>query len=706
MNPDPKQPNQSTRIYSVRDPLGHETLFTYNGPGSSLDRWKLASVQDRAGNTTSFSYDNTNLVTTVAAPTPAGQTARTTRYTYDTDGKPTVITNALGQPTQLQWSADFAVTSLTEPNTNFLQFTYNDNGYLTDRFDQLGNHTVLTYQNVAADANDASAHWRPGRTIPHLSQLATRQDPREVAAASPNKWTFTYDGNGNLLQVTEPLFTGNPAVNIYNSDGTLATTTDFNGNKTTFVSYDANGLPTKVVDAADNPIAPTHPIQFGYDSGGRLLFVQDANHGSLTGGTPAQYQTQFFYDSFNRLGRQSTPKSTSLNLTDLVWADTAYDANNNVLRQVAPHYGAQDTGLGDTTSAAYDVMDRPVLVTGPDTSADPAAERTRYQYDVAGRLTQVTLPLGVQNGTPNNTHTVNYAYDGLDRVTAQTLNHDSGSGIQALNTLRCYDLGGNLVSVTAPKAGLSSVGCPGTTSTPFTTVYGYDADHRLTSVTNPQTQDLLNHQTLFAYDQNSNRTQVTDANGKATNFTYDALNRLIQVEQPFVIGHPVISRTQYDANGNVTLQISPRAYDAAPAPKINFANYVTGFHYDQLNRMVRQDLPVGPSAPDNVPFYVHRAYDANGNLVSSSLPVATSDPSQVAPTSKTQLSYLDPGWIAISQDPGSPRIHFDYTAKGEQRTRTPEDAGSALDLSKQINWSYYADGMLQERRDQQGQPIV
>src|SRR5262245_56049250 len=113
------------------------------------------------------------------------------------------------------------------------------------------------------------------------------------------------------------------------------------------------------------------------------------------------------------------------NWPDLVWADTAYDANNNVVRQVAPHYGVQDTSMGDTTSATYDVVDRPTLVTGPDTSADPAGERTRYQYDVAGRLTQVTLPLGVRNGTLNNIRTLNYAYDGWDRVTAQTLNHDT-----------------------------------------------------------------------------------------------------------------------------------------------------------------------------------------------------------------------------------------------------------------------------------------
>jgi RHS repeat-associated protein len=724
VNPDPKTANESTRIYSVRDPLGHETLFTYNGPTSGQDRWKLASVQDRAGASTSFSYDDVNLATTVAAPTPSSQTARTASYAYDIQGRPTSIRDPLGQQTSLQWSADNAVTRLTEPNTKFQQFTYNDNGELTDQIDQLGDHTVLTYQNVAADANDVSAHWNPsggangtGRTIPHLSQLATKQDPKEVALATANKWSFTYDANGNLKQVTEPLF-GNPAVNNYNADGTLANSTDFDGNLTTYVSYDANGLPTEVVNATDNPASPTHPTQLGYDDGGRLRFVQDPNHAQFSGGTASQYQTQFFYDSFNRMGLQTTPKSTTLDLGTLILSSATYDANDNLLASTAPHClpvgdcrnrtDTNDAGTGDVTSFTYDVMDRRTLVTGPDTSADPAGERTRYQYDVAGRVTQVTLPLGVQNGIPNNTHTVNYAYDALDRVIAQTQNHDTGSGIQALTTLSCYDTVGNLVSVTAPRAGLGSITCPGTTATPFTTVYGYDDAHRLTSVTAPQTNDGQHHQTRFAYDQNGNRTQVTDANNNTNVATYDALNRVVQSCQPFINGssqvcapgngHPAVTVLQYDANGNLTTQVSPRGYDAAPAPKSSFSDFVTSYHYDALNRLVRTDLPVQGTSPH---YYVHQAYDSNGNVVSSSLPVTTSDPTQVADSSKTLLTYFDPGWIASSQDPGGPRVHFDYTGKGEQRLRTPESGSGG----PQIQWSYFPDGMLKEREDQNGQPV-
>ena len=708
VNPDPRTSNESTRIYSVRDPRGHETLYTYLASGSAQDRWKLASLQDRSGAVTSFSYDDTNQVTTVALPTPSGQAARTYHYTYDADGKPVQIADPLGHTTQLQWSADFAVRKLTEPSGQSQLFTYDDNGYPTDIIDELGGHTVLTYQSLPADSTDVSAHWNPGggangtgRTIPHLSQLATKEDPNQVALGSNVVWRFAYDAQGNLTQVTKPLYTNSPARNTYNPDGTLATTTDYDGNQTTYLTYDANGLATEVVEADDSPTAPTHPIRFGFDDGGRLQFVQDANHGSSTGTDPTRFRTYFYYDSFNRLGRESTPKSTSLNLTNLIFSDTSFDANDNVVKSVGPHAGDQDTGQGDTTTTSYDAMDRETLTTGPATPADPSGERTRTTYDVAGRVTQVTTPLGVENGTPSNTHTVNYAYDALDRNIGETEYHVNPDGsVSQLHDLRCYDSMSNLVSDTAPKAGLSSVTCPATTATGFTTVMTYDAARHLTSQTDPD-----GHQTMYQYDADGNRTKVTDANNNTTTLTYDALNRVVQSTQPFITGtspHNVVSRIEYDAMDDPVRSISPRAYDAS-SDKQNFTNYVTTYHYDKLNRQVRVDLPVDSTYPTQ--YYTHSTYDFNGNLTSTSLATTQSDPNQVPATDKTVLTYFDPGWIATSRANGNPKVHFDYNAKGQQTQRTPEDKDGKLDTGKTVFWSYLPNGLLASRTDQQGQPV-
>jgi RHS repeat-associated protein len=735
VNPDPKTPNESTKIFSVRDYNGHETTFAYNGPGSSIDRWKLASVTDRAGNTSNFSYDDVNQVTTVAQPTPSGQTARTYKYTYDTHGRPTQITDPLSGQTSFQWSADNAVTQLTEPNGGTRKFDYNDNGLPLDVFDQLGNHTIVTYQNVAVDATDLSAHWNPtggangtGRTIPHISQLQTKQNPNSVKAGTQDHWTFTYDNNGNLRFVDEPLDTNGGtarATTDFNADGTVADTIDFLGNKTTYLSYDPSGLPTKIADATDNPTAPAHPLQIGYDAAGRALFTQDENHAqfSSTSGIPAaDYQSQFFYDSFGRLGRQTTPKSTSVSQGTLVVSDTTYDLNNNVLTQGAPHCVPAGQCInetpGSTTTANYDALDHHVLVT------DPSGNKTASSYDVAGRLQQVTLPLGVLNGTPNNTHTVDYTYDALDRTTIQSENHVNVDGsVSTLNTLACYDSVNNLVSVTAPSANVSSISCPGTTSTPFTTVYAYDLAHHLSSTTRPLTQtDNAHHVTSSTYDASGNRVTTTDAQGDTTTYSYDPLNRVTQTCQPFLgtapvtcdpksSPHPVVSKTVYDADGNVVQTVRPRAVDcqnagstACPQPTGTTAYVITN-HYDQLNRLVQQDLPVDATSTAVNTYHVYSAYDFNGNLLSTSLPTSVTDPTQVPVGAKTVSAYYDTGWIASGQVGNDTPIHYDYKGTGQQTCRRPGSACTTGNLTNEVLWAYQANGLLSSRSDQQQQPV-
>jgi RHS repeat-associated protein len=735
VNPDPKTPNESTKIFSVRDYNGHETTFAYNGPGSSIDRWKLALVTDRVGNTSNFTYDDVNQVTTVAEPTPSGQTARTYRYAYDTRGRPTQITDPLGGQTSFQWSADNAVTQLTEPNRATRKFDYDDNGYPKDVFDELGDHTVLTYQAVQVDASDIAAHWNPtggatgtGRTIPHISQLQTKQEPNAVAHGTQDHWTFTYDNNGNVRFVDEPLDTNGGtarATTDFNADGTVADTIDFLGNRTTYLNYDPNGLPTRIADATDSPTAPTHPLQIGYDPAGRTLFTQDENHAqfsSASGIPAADYQSQFFYDSLGRLGRQTTPKSTTLSQGTLVVSDTTYDPNDNVLKQVAPHCVPAGNCInetpGGTTTASYDMLDRQVLVT------DPSGNQTKSSYDQAGRLQQVTLPLGVLNGTPNNTHTVNYTYDALDRTTIQTENHvNADSSVSTLNTLACYDSVNNLVSLTAPNANLSSISCPGMTSTPSTTVYGYDLAHHLTSTTEPLTQtDNAHHVTSSTYDFNGNRVSATDAQGDTTTYTYDTLNRVTQTCQPFLgtapvscdpktSPHPVVSRQVYDADGNVVQSLRPRAVDcqnvgstACPQPSGTTA-YVTTNHYDQLNRLVQQDLPVDATSTAANTYHVYSAYDFNGNLLTTSLPTSVTDPTQVPVGAKTVSTYFDTGWISSGQVGNDTPIHYDYMGTGQQTCRRPGSACTTGDLSNEVLWAYQPNGLLSSRSDQQQQPV-
>ena len=316
VDPDPRTPSQSTRIYSVRDPRGHETTFTYYAPsnGDKL-RWKLQSRTNRNGKQTSFAYDLVNQQTTVTAPL-----SRVTTYTYDTDGKVTALTNPLQQITQVFWTGDFKVSEVTEPTGKFSTYTYNPNGYLTSKTNQAGERTELTYLDSAVDAAD---------TGKHLSLLSTVTRPKGVATPTiPGdfQWHYSHDAAGNVDKVTDPT----NAVTDYDfnlagsaAPGTIAAVHDANGNPpTTFPCYDPSGQPCEIRDPLGNS------TKFDYDADGLVIWIQDPNHASDTG-DPREFKAFFDYDSFGRLGQQSSPKSTRFERGQLLWSGVDYDANDN-----------------------------------------------------------------------------------------------------------------------------------------------------------------------------------------------------------------------------------------------------------------------------------------------------------------------------------------------------------------------------------------
>jgi YD repeat-containing protein len=684
LDPDPKTPSQSTRLYSVRDPrsvaagtAGKETTFTYFGPSSGPElRWRLKDRTNRLANKTSFAYDPVAQTTTVTAPM-----SRATAYAYDTDGKVTQITkitNPLNQTTGVQWTADFKVSKVTEPTGAFTTYGYNANGYLTDVTDAEGNKTVLAYRNDPVDAADSAGH---------LSLLVSRTNPKGVATTTvPDdfQWTFGYDPAGNLASVTDP--ENNTSTNLWNPDGTLATTTDANHHTTTYNSYDPSGQPTRMTDAKGQV------TQASYDADGLLLSLQDPLHAGDSGSDQRSYRRFFDYDSFRRLGRQSAPKSTRFDRGQLIWTSAAYDPNDNLVKTIDPRYGASDPGTGPTSTFTYDAMDQQTL------ASNPEGEKSQLDYDQAGRVIKVTSPKGVlTGGAVDKDFATLYDYDDLDRVLRQTQHTvDSTGAITATRrTHYCYDLAGDLRSATQPNANLATVTCPGTgpaTGVGFTSTYDYDKAHRPLAITDP-----LGHKQTRRYDPNGNVDSTTDANNQTTTLAYDQRDLPVQVTEPFdaASGRTMTTRLAYDAVGNRTQLISPRAFDAG-GPGGPWTQYVTDYVYDEVDRLVRVDLP--KTSGETERQSIHRAYDPNGNLLWTSLPVATQNPADIASssTARTVMSYFDPGWIRTAKDPANPRVAFDYTAQGWQASRTPEVKGApgTPDRSRTTRSEYFPDGQL------------
>jgi RHS repeat-associated protein len=267
----------------------------------------------------------------------------------------------------------------------------------------------------------------------------------------------------------------------------------------------------------------------------------------------------------------------------------------------------------------------------------------------------------------------------------------------------CYDLAGDLVSVTSPRAGATAAACPGT-SGKFTATYVYDNAHRQLIQRDP-----LGNAKRTTYDPNGNVASVeqdidTNRAGRQE-IEYDQRDQPVLTRERFdgATGRNVISRMEYDRAGNLKRKISPRASDAGGAGP--YTDYVTSYEYDQLNRPVRINLPFD-GADGAERQYVHRAYDANGNLDWTSLPVTSPNAADVKDSARNRMTYFDPGWIATSKDPRNPKVRYDYAAQGFQIERMPElkNAPGQPNTGRRTIWEYFDDGQLKSRKDEQGQP--
>jgi RHS repeat-associated protein len=700
LNPDPAT-TEGKRLYSVVDYKGQETTFGY-GSG------QVTSITDRAGNTTTYSYSPATSTTTVTRPL-----GRTWSYAFDTQGRVTSIIDPLNETTGVSWTADNEVQKLTEPTggANFTEYAYDANGDLTDKWDELRDHTSLSYQSGPVDANDKAANWETGRTIGHFSRIASLTTPQGNATTTPTTdytTTFSYAAGADaakdrVIGVTDAA--GNTETLTYYSDGTLATDTKpSNGDgitrTTTFNSYDANGNLTEVTDAAGGV------AQAGYDAAGDLLWTQDPLHGSYSGGDSSQYRSYSYYDSYGRVGRTSSPKSTSLAPGVLIWTDTSYDANDNVLSASNPHYGySGDSGVAPAASTSYDAMDRPTFATSPrSTQATPI--QTETEYDAAGRVTRTTKPNGVATSVARD-YSTETTYDLLDRPTQVTQVALNGSSYDATNsrvTSYCYDLAGDLRSVTGPKGFASFTSCPAATApssyvyttTPYTTEFQYDPAHRQIGETNPDGTT-----TAQTYNAGGAKTSSTDENNATTYYYYDDRGLENKTVVPFNSSRTITSLTTYNALGNVSTQISPRAYDTANGSG-TYTQYVTTFAYDALGRLVKTTLPTAGTAPAS---YLYKSYDANGDVTMTSLPTAQTSVASLAPYEQTTDTYLDTGAIATQTNPSTPTVHFDYAAEGWQSARIPDEvtAPGTLNFQQAQYWQYLPDGLLAALSDLGGQ---
>ncbi len=266
----------------------------------------------------------------------------------------------------------------------------------------------------------------------------------------------------------------------FNTAGYLIAMVDRNGNRVTFTRDTSNRL-TKITDAAGREIIITN-------APGKI--------NSITLPDGKQY-TYTFLTSSGYLGTVTYPDGSKLKYEYIyISAVASYrltGIKNENGKYIEKHtYDSQSniTSVKDamlrTTTYTYDYRNRPVTITHPD------ATQTIFTYDNNGNIT----------GAANQNMSYAISYDALNRITAivDSLNR---------NVSYTYDTSSNRLSMASPAG---------------TTAYVYNTLNQPISETNP-----LNKTFTFSYNSLGQRTGLNYPNGVTTTYTYDAINRLVNM---------------------------------------------------------------------------------------------------------------------------------------------------------------------------------
>ncbi len=584
---------------------------------------------------------------TPPAPSPTTPPASTQNVTIVTDslGHQTTYTSFLmGGVQQMSDSAGPGCSSCGvvgnyhhafDDHGNVIAVTNARGAMSFSTFDQANNPVSISLPI------DASTYATKGFTYNSLGEALALTD------ALGNSVSNTYDGNGNLLSVTQPAPDGNTAPSItqfiYDSKGELIQTIDPLG-RITKMTYTSAGLLESVTDAQQNI------TRYEYDLRGNRTALID----------PAQNRTTFTYDLRDRLLNVTYPDNTSVNFT--------YDVRGRRTSMTDQN--------GNTTSYSYDDADRLIATTeangnvtqfGYDTEShrtsitDAMGRVTSYSYDVNGRLTQTIFPSGlaesyaydafgnITSRTDRKGQTITYAYDLANRLT-----HKGYPDSTAVDYT--YDLAGKLTQIMDPTGSYSMAYDPmgrlsGTTTQyaflpgkAFTNAYAYDAGSRRTSFTGPDGStnsyqyDTLDHLTglldsvagqfTSTYDSQNRRTALTRPNGVTTTYSYDTESRLLSLVHQSHGATIDGSNYTYDGTGHRTARTNllnnlteQYAYD--PAYRLTQvtqgATTTESYSFDAVgNRLASQGIPSYSYNASNELTSTSTAtyaYDSNGNML-------------------------------------------------------------------------------------------
>ncbi|KAF0210168.1 MAG: hypothetical protein FD178_3700 [Ignavibacteria bacterium] len=351
---------------------------------------------------------------------------------------------------------------------------------------------------------------------------------------------YVYDvGTGNVISYTK-----NGIINSY--------------------EYDTFGRVTKDIDPYDTGDFPTK--RYAYDFDGIAPEITKVSQRTTSNNTLDSY---YFYDGFANLVQIKTPADNGQQVAKNLF----YDGLFRVSSEQNPFFNNYNVNLTTITNLS---------------------NKTRYNYDAAGRVASVVNP----DGTTKNTTFARWEISDYDENgNRHTYMLDAHGRIIAVTEFnKDFYLNDNLT---------------------FNTTYSYDGIDELTGI-----KDAYGNEFNFSYDSLGRKIRLKDPDLGTWQYSYDIIGNLIKQKD----NREEIIKLSYDElnrllQKNYTEEIITLAYDKqyqGTLHNASFPNVSYTYTYDDRLRIIKEI-----STLDNISFETGNTYDSMNKVIQKLLPDGT-----------------------------------------------------------------------------------
>ena len=434
--------------------------------------------------------------------------------------------------------------------------------------------------------------------------------------------------------------------------GIVTSSTDADGNTTTYTPDTNNLYPEDVTDALGNVTS----------------YVYDYPTGKVTQTIdPNGFEYDTTYDGLDRVLTQSIPDFTGSYSPVLKTRNTYTDTSGAVSVEQIDYLSSSSYVV---TYSYFDGLAR-MIQKRKEAEVSGTFNVTDDAYNTLGQMAKESLPY-TSSGSSRTTATsttalyTTYAYDPIGRTASST----------------------NAVGTTANQYSLWTTAV--TDPAGEVKVYYKDAYDNLVQVDEHNGASV--YSTYYTWDLNSKLTNLTDALGNVRNFRYDGLGQRLMAEDLHdpADGTFGVWDYQYDDAGNLTQSVSPNA---------NTVNYT----YDALNRELTEDLASTSYTEATYTYdtctngigklcvaFTYTAeddyeYDSNGNVVEDSMFIGTT-------AFDTQYEHDRQGNVTLLTYPDTAKARYTYNGAGQMEKIERGASGTYSDVVS--NFDYAPNGAV------------